>query len=44
MGDPPEKPSRMERVNFVIRIILAVGTVAILLVALYGLIRRGSGY
>jgi hypothetical protein len=44
MDDPSEKPSRMEKVNFIIRIILAVGTVAIILVALYGLMKRGSGY
>jgi len=44
MDDPSEKPSRIERVNYIIRIILAVGTVAILLVALYGLMKRGSGY
>ncbi|HET6466100.1 MAG TPA: hypothetical protein VLY20_09630 [Nitrospiria bacterium] len=44
MDNPSEKPSRLERVNFIIRIILAVGTVGILLVALIALMRRGSGY
>jgi len=44
MNEPSEKPSRIEKVNFVIRIILAVGTVGILLVALIALMKRGSGY
>jgi len=44
MDDPSEKPSGIEKVNFIIRIILAVGTVGIILVAIYGLMKRSSGY
>ena len=44
MDDPSKEPSRLEKVNHVIRIILAVVTVGILIVALIAIMKRGSGY
>lgn len=44
MDDPSKEPNRLEKVNSIIRIILAIGTVGILLVALIALMKRGTGY
>jgi hypothetical protein len=44
MDEPSNPPSRLEKVNQVIRIILLVTTVGILLVAGYAMWTRGTGY
>jgi len=44
MDDPSTRPSPLEKVNHVIRIILLVVTVGILLVAVYAMLTRGTGY
>jgi hypothetical protein len=44
MDDPLNGPSKLEKVNHVIRIILAVVTVGVLLVALIAILTRGTGY
>jgi hypothetical protein len=44
MDDQSNPPSRLEKVNQVIRIILFVATVGILLVAGYAIWTRGTGY
>ncbi len=44
MDDPSNGPSRIEKVNRIIRIILITGTVGILLVAAYAMMTRGTGY
>ena len=42
--DRPKAPSRLEKVNRLIRIIWAVITVGILLVVLIAIMKRGTGY
>jgi len=44
MNDPSDGPSKLEKVNQVIRIFLLVVTVGILLVAVYAMLTRGTGY
>ena len=39
-----KEPSKLEKANQVIRIILAVVTVGVLLVALIAILTRGTGY
>lgn len=39
-----EKPTRLEKINHVIRIVLAVVSLGILIVATYAFLTRGSGY
>ena len=44
MDEPSKEPSKLEKVNQAIRIILAVVTVGVLLVALIAILTRGTGY
>lgn len=39
-----DKPTRLEKINHIIRIILAVVSVGILIVATYAFLTGGSGY
>lgn len=44
MDEPSNGSSKLEKVNHAIRIFLLVATVGILLVALYAILIRGTGY
>lgn len=44
MDEPSNGSGKLEKVNHVIRIFLAVATVGILLVVLYVVLTRGTGY